>query len=172
MLGHALALAIALLAAPAAAQEAGFPITGRAQIVDADTLRVAGAPKDIRLFGIDAPERAQLCTEADGKRLLCGGRAAEALSEILGRNPRITCRLRDVDRYGRLVSTCTSGGVDISAELVRRGWAVDFTRYSGGAYEGAEEAGRDVKLGLWAMRDFEMPWDWRAKRRPNAARSR
>lgn len=143
----------------------GFQITGRAQIVDADTIRVEGSPKDIRLFGIDAPERSQLCTEVDGKRFLCGSRAAQALAEILGRNPRVTCRIEDVDRHGRLVSTCRSSGFDISAELVRRGWAVDYTKYSRGRYEAEEEAAREARLGLWGTRDFEMPWDWRAKRR-------
>ena len=126
------AVIFALLLTVGLAQADPITFTGRAQIVDADTLRVEGAPKDVRLFGVDAPEKAQTCTDAAGARFLCGVKAAEAMSEILDRNPRVTCTVANIDRYGRLVSRCSSGALDISGELVRQGWALDFTRYSGG----------------------------------------
>ena len=44
-------------------------ITGKPAIIDGDTIEIAGWP--IRLFGVDAPERAQTCLAA-GKRWRCG----------------------------------------------------------------------------------------------------
>ena len=51
-----------------------------------------------------------------------------------------------------------SGG--LNAAMVRRGWAVDFTRYSAGRYQPEEQQARREGLGMWAGR-FEMPWEWR-----------
>lgn len=50
---------ILLLAAPAVADI----VTGRAYITDGDTIRIGDTR--VRLFGLDAPERAQQC-ERDG----------------------------------------------------------------------------------------------------------
>ena len=44
--------------------------------------------------------------------------------------------------------------------MVRRGWAVDYTKYSGGQYLIDEVQARREKLGIWAGK-FEMPWAWR-----------
>src|SRR5207237_1182174 len=55
----------------------GAPVTGRARVVDGDSLEVAGYR--IRLFGIDAPEWRQECTDASGASYACGRAAARAL---------------------------------------------------------------------------------------------
>ena len=157
-----LALLVCVLSTSARCAE----FTGRATIVDADTIDVEGAPARVRLFGIDAPERGQVCTDAGDKRFLCGSRAADELDAILGRNPNVTCRQTGLDRWRRVVAICRIGQLDIGAEMVRRGWAFDFTRYSRGRYEAQEEAARDAKAGLWAG-DFEIPWEWRKIRPRN-----
>jgi endonuclease YncB( thermonuclease family) len=56
------------------------PLRSGAKIVsvDGDTLRAANGA-EYRLFGVDAPELAQTCTEANGKTWLCG-RAAKRSS--------------------------------------------------------------------------------------------
>ncbi|MDR4305671.1 thermonuclease family protein [Chelatococcus sambhunathii] len=131
-------LLTALIAAPAVAQT----FTGRATIVDADTIDVEGAPARIRLFGIDAPERGQVCTDAADKRFLCGSRAADELDAILGRNPRVSCHQTGWDRWRRVIAICRLGELDIGAEMVRRGWALDYpllaraVRGSGGSGAG------------------------------------
>ena len=48
----------------------GEPVTGRARVIDGDSLEVAGVR--IRLFGIDAPERDQDCQDGNGKSYACG----------------------------------------------------------------------------------------------------
>jgi endonuclease YncB( thermonuclease family) len=48
------------------------------------------------------------------------------------------------------VAVCRVGGRDIGAELVREGWALDYRRYSGGAYAADQAAARAERAGLWA----------------------
>jgi endonuclease YncB( thermonuclease family) len=72
----------------------------------------------------------------------------------------VTCDPRDRDRYRRVVAACRTEAGDINAAIVRRGWAVDWPRYSNGAYSPGQGAARSEKRGIWSGR-FEMPWDWR-----------
>ncbi len=59
-------------------------ITGQPRVIDGDTLEVAG--QRIRLHGIDAPERRQICRR-DGQRWRCGEDATSALKAFLGSRP-------------------------------------------------------------------------------------
>ena len=56
---HAAVVAICLSTVPAAAQG----LSGRADIIDGDTLAIQGEPARIRLYGIDAPEGKQTCSD-------------------------------------------------------------------------------------------------------------
>ncbi len=88
----ALALtAIALLPAPVSAQD----ISGRASVVDGDTLEVRGVR--IRLFGIDAPEGQQPCKRPSGETWRCGQQSALALSDKLGQ-ATVVCSERATHR--------------------------------------------------------------------------
>ncbi len=161
----AVAVAILIWTPEAEAQD----LSGRATVVDGDTLIVEGVKPRIRLYGIDTPEKKQTCEDEDGRRYLCGGRAAEALAEILGRNGRVRCTEEDRDRYGRIVAECrTRDGTVINEELVRRGWALEYDAYSDGRYGAAQASARRAKRGLWAGR-FEAPWDWRRAQRKKTA---
>ena len=51
---------------------------------------------------------------------------------------------------------------NLAAELVRRGWALDYRRFSDGFYSAAEAAARRERRGLWAG-TFERLSDWRRK---------
>jgi hypothetical protein len=123
-------------------------------------LAIRGQSARIRLYGVDTPEGKQTCDDASGKRYLCGSEAAEALSTIIGRNGRVACQEEDRDRYGRIVAVCQSNGIEINAELIRQGWALEYKQYSDGRYSDAEEGARKAKRGLWAGK-FVKPWDWR-----------
>jgi endonuclease YncB( thermonuclease family) len=132
-------------------------ITGPVRVIDGDTLDLAGTR--IRLWGIDAPETRQTCEGRDGQTYECG-RDSRAVMIELTRDRAVTCDARDNDRYGRVVAVCRTDAGDINAAIVRRGWAVDWPRYSHGAYNREQEAARSEKLGIWSGR-FEMPWEWR-----------
>ena len=139
-------------------------IQGRATVIDGDTIAVEGTTPRIRLDAIDAPEGSQPCFDSAGARYLCGTRAAESLADIIGRNGRVTCTAKDVDRYGRIVAVCFVGATDINREMVRRGWAIEFKRYSDGRYSAAEAEAKAAKAGLWAG-TFDEPAEWRKSRR-------
>src|SRR5262245_8210406 len=92
-------------------------IAGVASVTDGDTIQIHG--QSIRLYGIDAPERGQLC-KLDDKPWRCGPAAANALADHIG-SRMVTCTARDRDRYGRTVAVCRVGGEDVNAWLVREG---------------------------------------------------
>lgn len=146
-----LVLSFALLACPAA----GAELHGAAVAVDGDTLHLNGA--ELRLYGIDAPELHQECGNPPWP---CGKEAHDALAALVA-GRKATCRARDVDRYGRIVATCTAGGQDVAEALVRQGLAIAYRRYSG-RYVPAEDEARQARRGLWSG-PFETPEDWRRR---------
>jgi len=85
----------------------------------------------LRIAGIDAPE----LEHPWGKRAkwelvkLCKGQT-------------ITAELHPPLSYDRLVATCfLPDGRDLGAEMVRRGLAIDWPKYSGGKYSRLEPEG-------------------------------
>ena len=133
-------------------------LIGVASVIDADTIEIHG--QRIRLHGIDAPEGRQNCLDADGRTWRCGQRAALALQDLIGRRT-VTCDERDVDRYGRVVSRCFVGNVDVNEWLVAQGLALAYRRNSGD-YVAAEDDARAAGRGMWAG-SFEPPWEWRRR---------
>lgn len=91
----------------------------------------------IRLFGIDAPE----LDHPYGKK------AKWALVSLCkGQNVR--AEILEEDDYGRTVAKCfLSDGRDLSAEMVEQGLAIDWPKYSGGAYLQLET--KDARKKLW-----------------------
>lgn len=161
-----LALFVALSVPSMAAAQA---IEGPAEVIDGDSLRVAGT--ELRLFGVDAPEFSQSCY-SNGSEVTCGAMAKDVLAGLIG-NSVLTCEPRDTDAFGRIVATCQTSGVDIGEALVEAGWATAFRRY-GNDYVAAEMQARAGRAGIWQW-DFQMPEDYRASQQaalqPRAARS-
>jgi len=71
-------------------------------------------------------------------RVTRGQQAALALSDRIGRQT-VDCVPHDVDQYGRIVAVCSTGGEDLSAWMVRQGWALAYRHYST-AYVADEDA--------------------------------
>ena len=134
-------------------------INGPARVIDGDTIAIAGAK--IRLYGIDAPESAQVC-QADGKSYQCGTSATLALTRRIG-GRSVSCDERDRDRYGRIVAICHAGGEDLNGWLVSEGLAIAYRHYSTD-YVGQEQAAREAARGLWRG-EFVEPWQWRKGKR-------
>lgn len=89
----------------------------------------------IRLSGIDAPEvqpftrcRQQPDIWACSPEARPWGPVATARARDLTRDGA-TCDVRDTDRYGRIVVTCTVNGMDLGRILVREGVAIADPRY-------------------------------------------
>ncbi|MEK9861400.1 MAG: thermonuclease family protein [Alphaproteobacteria bacterium] len=113
----------------------------------------------IRLFGIDAPEKKQQCTNANGAKWDCGTAAQKALAALVATAPQLQCHLIDIDRYSRVVMQCFAGKIDLGAALVRAGLALAYRQYSS-IYSADEDSAKTAKLGMWAGA-FIPPWAWR-----------
>jgi endonuclease YncB( thermonuclease family) len=135
-------------------------LTGRAAVIDGDTIEIHG--ERIRLHGIDAPESGQQCRDADGAPWPCGQQASIALDDFLAAGRPTHCTMVDRDQWGRIVAICIrNDGADVNDWLVRQGWALDWPRYSDGAYRQAQDEARINRRGMW-QGEFVDPWDWRA----------
>lgn len=120
---HALVIAIltTLAAIPASAEEFSGRVT---RVTDGDTFRMSGVELAIRVWGLDAPERDEQ-----------GGSAATSTMRSLVDGQTLTCLIRDIDRYQRLVGQCfLPDGRDITAAMISSGTATEYCRYSGGYY--------------------------------------
>lgn len=135
-------------------------IAGVASVIDGDTIEVHG--QRIRLNGIDAPESRQNCDDAKGFEYPCGRRSAEALDAFLAASMPIQCTFVTWDRYRRFVGDCRrADGASVAAWMVEHGHALDWPRYSRGAYAAQQATAEAAKVGLW-VGTFQAPWEWRA----------
>ncbi|TIL95151.1 MAG: DUF4236 domain-containing protein [Mesorhizobium sp.] len=135
-------------------------ISGRATIIDGDTIDIAGTR--VRFNGIDAPESTQLCQNAKNKNYRCGQSAAKALDAWLATSRPVTCKFVEWDHYGRFVGDCyRSDGAAVATWLVSAGHAMDWPLHSGGVYASYQDEARMAKRGIW-QGEFQPAWEWRA----------
>lgn len=144
---------------PAETELAGQVIS----IADGDTLTLLDSDHariKVRLAEIDTPEKNQPY----------GQRAKQELARLTFKRPaRIT--IIDMDRYGRVVARVNVDGLDVNAEMVRRGAAWVYRRYLRRPELIALEAeARDSRTGLWALPEADRlpPWQWRQAEREAA----
>ncbi|WP_115048289.1 thermonuclease family protein [Xanthomonas arboricola] len=155
-------IVVALFASPLVAAE----LVGRATVTDGDTITLAQTR--IRLWGVDAPESAQQCTNDAGSAWPCGRRSAAALDGHL-RDRTVRCQPKDTDRYGRIVAECYVQGQSVNRWMVQSGWAVAYREYAT-AFVADERTAQQQRRNLWAG-SFQMPADYRrGKRRQSAQR--
>ena len=141
-------------------------ITGYAKIIDGDTIKINS--KKIRLHGIDAPEKKQVCKKpyitivffSFSKNYLCGQVSTDKLTKKIN-NQIIKCKIKNVDRYNRLIGECYKKNENLNSWLVSNGYAVAYRKYSK-KYILNEINAKDNKLGIWQGK-FEMPWNFRRK---------
>lgn len=168
-----LGIPLGLLLTGAAANPEG-PLVGLARAIDGDSLTVDD--REVRLFGIDAPEHQQTCTR-NGQDWACGEDAAGELAKLVtGR--RVICIPLGVDQYRRVLGRCMEGATDVNSTMVTSGYAIAYRRYSSD-YVAAEDIARLGKRGLWSGK-FQLPSEYRhrdaapagaraSRKRPGAA---
>lgn len=122
--------------------------------------------------GASTPLRAArpVCVEETYR---CGQEAANYLDRLVGENT-VTCEPRGrPDRYRRIVAVCSiSAGpcldqhcatrIELADMLVLDGQALDYPRYSAGAYARLQAHVQTHRRGMWAG-EFERPWDWKGR---------
>ncbi len=145
-----------MLANPALAAER---LQGTAKIFDGDTIEVDN--QRVRLHGIDAPETGQKCFDASEKPYACGKRAVDALRKLIRGQP-VVCTGDHRDEYDRLIAVCETTRANLNREMVARGWAVAFRRYSDDFLEQEVDAFKNG-LGIWQGK-FQRPYEVRAAR--------
>ena len=150
-------VAFLLIWAVNTAAAAAVTLTGEAEVVDGDTMKIG--PIVVRLYGIDAPEGRQTC-ERDGGTYPCGAEATQALAALISRRP-VQCEVVEQDRYHRVLGVCTVDGTELNTAMVRSGWAVAFRKYSK-LYAIQEAEAYASKAGVWAG-SFVKPWEWRVR---------
>ena len=160
-----LLVAAILVASHAANAKEAFAGTV-AFVTDGDTLWVrpqaGGAPRKLRIEGIDAPEICQ-----------AGGEAAREVLKRRVLHQQVEVTVRSQDDYGRGLAHIRINGNDLGAELVRSGQAWSYRwRRNLGPYAAEEAAARAARLGLFAESQAELPRAFRQRHGPCHAASR
>jgi endonuclease YncB( thermonuclease family) len=152
-------MAAAIAAATLRPAYGGETIAGLGKAIDGDTFKIGEAV--IRLADIDAPEVAQRCEGGPKHLSRCGVYVADLLRSRLAEK-EVSCDVREIDQYDRRIARCSQGEEELSAWLVRNGWALAYRTYSDRLTRAEDEA-RKQHLGLWQT-SFEAPWAYRAQR--------
>ena len=110
-------------------------LRGAAYVIDGDSLIIRH--REIRLFGVDAPEMKHPY-----------GRQAKWALLSLCRGKTVHAQIIAQDHYGRTVARCLlDDGRDLSAEMVKLGLALDWPKFSEGVYRALETP--DARRKLW-----------------------
>ena len=113
----------------------------------------------VRLWGIDAPETAQMG----------GQESAGLLYSLLEEGSAVLIRRLDVDRYGRWVAVVAAYPMEpaVNVQMVASGNAYHYERYApdSSCLAEAQVAAERADIGVWAQYQPERPWDYRARTR-------
>jgi endonuclease YncB( thermonuclease family) len=150
---------LAFVAAILAATAAVAVPSGRATVIDGNTLEVGG--RRLRLYAIDAPDLDQPC-RLRGRTQACGVVARAALMDLTA-GAKVTCEPKGVDREGRALASCRAGDYDLAEGMVYTGWALTL-RDGPAHYHTLQRQAEEARRGLW-LGEFLPPWEWRRQRR-------
>ena len=123
---------------------------------DGDSITVLAAGNvqlKVRLDGIDAPELKQPFSQ-QSKQALSG--------LVFGRT--VNLHVTGKDRYKRTLAVVMVEGLNVNREMVLRGLAWRYEKYSkDAALLAAQREAQSARRGLWADASPVPPWEWRVR---------
>lgn len=123
-------------------------------VYDGDSFKMEadGKTVQVRIFGIDAPEKDQ--NYADEAR--------QALIDLI-KGKTVSVVQNNIDKHERVVGIVTCDGVNINAKMISAGWAWWSRNFApkNTTFANAEDAARKDRLGLWQDSSPIAPWEWR-----------
>lgn len=144
------------------------------RVSDGDTVEVFAPDhghQRIRLASIDAPETGHgRCRPAQP----FAQKSREKLSQLVA-GKEVELRCFEADKYQRLVCDLHAvqagvvNKVSVNEQMVEQGLAF-ANRANGGRYlrsqriDQAESVARQARLGIWAIQEVSVPWDWRREK--------
>ncbi|HMK35898.1 MAG TPA: thermonuclease family protein [Desulfomonilaceae bacterium] len=127
-------------------------------VSDGDTIRVMRGAQhmNIRLYGIDCPERGQDF-----------GNKARRFTGDMTFGKTVGIEEMDRDPYGRIVAWVWVNGTSLNTELLKNGLAWWYRQYApeNGELRDLESSARKAKIGLWSHPNPLPPWEFRKKKR-------
>ena len=133
---------------------------------DGDTCRVKtneGLWFNVRLFGIDAHEMPR-----KGKKMRPGQPFTDFAKNALNKKTQgksVKLNQADLDPFNRPVVEIWLNDKNINLEMVEEGWAEAYRgktkRIKMDAYFEAEKQARKKKLGIWKLKNYESPREFR-----------
>ena len=137
------------------------------KVSDGDTLNVqkvengkfVGEIVKIRMFGIDAPEKAQDY----------GIESKQALEKLVN-GKTLEIEEKNRDRYGRTVAVVYVNGKNVNEEMVKNGNAWWYQEYDkkDTKMQAYQENAKKNKLGLFGKRGYVEPWNYRKEKKAAA----
>jgi endonuclease YncB( thermonuclease family) len=133
-------------------------------ISDGDTFRLladGNRTVRIRLYGIDAPEKAQDY----------GTQSRQALSNLIF-SKEVEVVQKSKDRYGRVIGISFVDGLNVNEEMLRIGLVWHYTDYDKSErWANLQKEARQGRRGLWNQPNPTPPWQWRKEKRQERAES-
>ena len=83
----------------------------------------------LRLHGIDAQERKQICSNAEGENYAYGKQTTDWLRHHIKTGDHLFCDSLDIDKYRWLTVRCFKSGENIHQAMLRTAGAVAYTPY-------------------------------------------
>jgi endonuclease YncB( thermonuclease family) len=149
---------VVLIGVIAASLELSAEVSLAEDVRDGDTIEIQG--QLACLYGIDAFELRQTCTDARGRAWRCGVAAKATLATLI-RSQVLECLVIEEDPDGCCQSRCMrEDGGDLGAYMVRSGLALAKSD----AYMAEETDAMRRRAGAWDG-EFLPPWQWRSAAR-------
>lgn len=112
------------------------------------------AQVNVRLYGIDCPEKTQDF----------GTKAKQFTADIVF-GKKVEIEPIDQDRYGRTVGMLTVDGVNVNEAILKAGYAWLYTRYCRKSFcsdwQKVQELAQAGQIGLWSDPNPTPPWEYR-----------